>query len=274
MWQPFNARELNEPDGPFDSLPSHLRAPVWRWFERALPPDQGRWMQTLEEVAIKARLTVDYTISAQTLLSQIQRICIGFGDRFVVVVDAALHTIRPDENSRDQLDSILSTGWSAWTVAPDGLGLTSRVDPTAQAAAAQAIAPHDAASAELAEAWRCAYGPQPNASDAWDHSIKGIEFVLKPIVCPSDASATLGRVVGELNADLSRPSPLWKLVLPGPDKDYSVKRLVGMLQLLWPNSDRHGGSTYRPADLEESRALVHLAVTIVQWGRAGAISRR
>jgi hypothetical protein len=46
-----------------------------------------------------------------------------------------------------------------------------------------------------------------------------------------------------------------------------VQTLLAMLQLMWPNPDRHGGPNGRTPTIEEARAVVQLAVTIVQWGR-------
>ena len=50
-----------------------------------------------------------------------------------------------------------------------------------------------------------------------------------------------------------------------------MESLVAMLQLMWPNPDRHGG---RNPDMVEGRAVMHLALTIVQWARAGAIYKK
>jgi hypothetical protein len=48
-----------------------------------------------------------------------------------------------------------------------------------------------------------------------------------------------------------------------------------MLRLLWPNPDRHGSpQNRRTPTLQEAQAVVHLAVTIVQWGREGQIVRK
>jgi hypothetical protein len=49
--------------------------------------------------------------------------------------------------------------------------------------------------------------------------------------------------------------------------------LVSM-RLMWPNPDRHGGRGSRQPSLAEAPAVVHLAMTIVQWARAGVISKR
>lgn len=134
----------------------------------------------------------------------------------------------------------------------------------------QAVAPHDAASKELGEAWRKAYGQHTDPSAAWDHSIKAIEHILKPVVCPNKAKATLGSIVGDLCAQ----AHLWKLALPGKDGDFSVARLVSMLNLIWPNPDRHGDGTPTAVTLDQARAVVHVAVTVVQWGRAGVLTKR
>jgi hypothetical protein len=122
----------------------------------------------------------------------------------------------------------------------------------------------------MAEAWIAAYGRNPNASDAWDHSIKAVEAVLIPIVTPAKAKATLGDVVGSLGGQGSN----WQLALHGHDNSRSVAPLVSMLRLMWPNPDRHGSENSRQPSLEEAQAVVHLAVTIVQWARAGALSKR
>jgi hypothetical protein len=63
-------------------------------------------------------------------------------------------------------------------------------------------------------------GQDTDPSDAWDHSIKAIEHILKPVVCPTNAKATLGSIVVDLRAQ----ARLWKLALPGKDGDFSVDR--------------------------------------------------
>jgi hypothetical protein len=66
---------------------------------------------------------------------------------------------------------------------------------------------------------------------------------------------------------------LWQLALPGPDTANNVGPLVAMLRLLWPNPDHHGDpENSRPPTIEQARAVVHLAVTIVRWGRDGRSS--
>jgi hypothetical protein len=166
-----------------------------------------------------------------------------------------------------EVDRILEAGNSVWTAEFEE-GLFRRVEATATEAFEQAISPGDQASAHLHEAWLNAYGRHPDPSDAWDHAIKAVETVLTAIVEPSNSQATLGGGIGILRSQSSK----WKLELRGRGRDQSVEPLVKMLELVWVDPNRHGSSNPEaPATIEEARALVHLAVTIVQWGRDGLI---
>jgi hypothetical protein len=186
-------------------------------------------------------------------------------------VDALLHEFGHDGGRWvERLRRTLEAGHSAWAVAPDLSGLTRRVDPTAEAAVLQALDPAHAASNDLAAAWGSAYGHEPNASDAWDHSIKAVEHILQPVVSPNNPNATLGTIIRELR-DGKRN---FHFVLPGKDESREVEPLLAMLEMLWPNPDRHGGTKHRVPPLEEAQAVVHLAVTVVQWRRSGALTRR
>jgi hypothetical protein len=165
------------------------------------------------------------------------------------------------------LDQVLSDGGSAY--AATERGIEDRVDATAKMAFDAAIQPRDEASAQLSEAWGKGYGRDPDASDAWDHSIRAVEAVLRSIVCPNNKAATLSNVIGELRAGS------WKLNVPGRARDNSVVPLINMLELMWPEPNRHGSPTPEPpATLEAARAVVQLAVAIVQWGRDGQIVRK
>jgi hypothetical protein len=184
------------------------------------------------------------------------------------VIDALLNRFgSADRSWVNKLTEYLLVGNSALTVAPDGKSLTRRVDPTAEAAIAQAVAPHDTASDELAEAWRKAYGRDPDPSDAWDHSIKAVEAILIPIIVPTQDKPHLGHVLGQLD----RQGGPWELLLTTRQGIAPIETLVGMLRLIYPNPDRHPGPDRRVPTLEEARAIVHLAVTVVQWARSGVV---
>lgn len=116
----------------------------------------------------------------------------------------------------------------------------------------------------------CDSSDEPNPSDAWDHAIKAIEAVFIPLVVPAQAKPQLGHVIGELRSK----GQAWQFVLPGAGQAHSVDGVLGMLDLVWPNPDRHGGAQSRPPTVAEAEAVVHCAVTLVQWARAGALSKR
>ena len=90
-------------------------------------------------------------------------------------------------------------------------------------------------------------------------------------MCPNKAKANLGGVIG----DLDKQAHVWKLCLPGKELNEDVATLVSMLRLIWPNHDRHGGGDgKRIPTLQEARAVVTLAATIVQWHREGWVVAR
>jgi hypothetical protein len=122
------------------------------------------------------------------------------GERLLDVIHVVIQA-RPGVTDYVAIDQILSDGGSAYRATPRGI--EHRVDPTAQEAFEAAIRSRDHASNELAEAWSKAYGRDPDASDAWDHSIKAVEAVLRPISarttprqhCPT-SSVTFARSPG------------------------------------------------------------------------------
>lgn len=90
-----------------------------------------------------------------------------------------------------------------------------------------------------------------------------------PIVCPNNTKATLSNVIGELR------SQSWELRVRGGARDYTIEPLIKLLEVMWSDPNRHGAATpERPVTFEEARAVVHAAVTVVQWGRDGAVVRR
>jgi hypothetical protein len=257
------ARAGREPDpGPFRGAPEWLWTPLVDWLETLLMPGTSKEdTKTGHRVMARLRIPAVNWVHKRGPWASIE---VWFeeddsGERLLDVVHVVIQ-VRPADYER--VDALLSDGGSAY--AATERGIEDRVDATAQRAFDAAINPRDQASAELSEAWSKAYGREPDQSDAWDHSIKAVEAVLRPIVCPNDTKATLGRIIGLLG---STTDP-WKFLLRGQDRDYSVDALVDMLKLMWPDPNRHGSATPEPpATFEEARYVVQLAVTIVQWGR-------
>jgi hypothetical protein len=260
-------------DGPYEEVPSHLFGPLLEWIDTNFGGESGSSADVKggSRLAAAIRRGVVYEGNRITVRAVTASISPFDVDEPVLdAVDAVLHLDEMPLDARQSLDELLVLGGSVWRVDPAGRRLIRRVDETAVAAFEEASSPDDAASAELKEAWVSAYGRHPNASDAWDHSIKAVEAVLIPVVAPNKTKATLGDVVGILNSQGSQ----WQLDLRGHDNSQSVGPLVSMLRLMWPNPDRHGSGTSRTPSLTEAQEVVHLAVTLVQWARCNALLKR
>jgi hypothetical protein len=174
-----------------------------------------------------------------------------------------------------EVDRQLAYAHSIWMATKDGLEI--RADPTAMDAFTEASAPADEASAQLEEAWANAYDRGGDPSDAWDHAIKAVEAILRPIVVPMQDQAKIGQIVGELASKGDK----WDVGLlfnqerpPSTSPETPVQALVGMLRLIYPNPDRHVGPNHRTPTPEEARVVVQLAVAVVQWARDGQLVRK
>jgi hypothetical protein len=219
----------------------------------------------ISRVAVSCRIPLLSTYETTGTMDQVFQRCENDVDAYLDVVDATLQHSRGA--SAGDLREILDSGASAWTVAPDGLSLQRRVDPTAQASFVAATAPADAASAELSEAWSNVYGRNPDPSDGWDHAIKAVETLLGPIVIPANPKATLGTMLSALEGKPSK----WTLGLSSSGTTDGVETLSAALRLIWPNPDRHGGGQNRAPRLDEAIGVVQLAVTVVHWCRDGLL---
>jgi hypothetical protein len=273
-WERLSVREGRaQRDGPFEGVPPHLFDPLRNWVDHAFGGN-GHSMDDIEggsRLAAVIRWAPPRGYAHTTLtVRAVTKSLASEPDLILDAVDAALHLTEMSAVDCRKLDEVLSLGGSVWKVNGSRSGLVRHLGAATEAAFIDATSSPDTTSAVLQEGWINAYGRNPNASDAWDHSIKAVESCLIPILAPAKTKATLGDVVGVLNSQ----GRLWQLVLHGQDGNRSVAPLVSMLRLIWPNPDRHGGINRRHPSLDEARAVVHLAVTIVQWARAGVISRR
>jgi hypothetical protein len=159
---------------------------------------------------------------------------------------------------------LLAYGGSMWQAT--GKGLQRRVDEPTMVAFNAATAVPDSASDHLAQAWAGAYGRNARPASAWHHAIKALEVSLRKLVCPTNPTATLSDVIDELKTDQ------WRLEVRGRARDYTIDPLVQMLELVWPDPNRHGSPLPEPpATREEACAVVQLAVAIVRWARDGQI---
>jgi hypothetical protein len=272
-WQPLSVREgRRQPDGPWEGVPPHLRFPLRHWLEGVYGyrSKSGMRPEVMLAVAASLRLELPYTLLSDETMNRLIQTAEANDDLYLDMLDTCLRTIDFRDGAGPTLKATLEAAGSVWTVADNNRSLMRRVSSETQQALDRAATPADRASAELREAWSAVLARNPDSAKAWGHAIVAIEELSIPLVVPSQAKPNLGHVIGQLD----KQGALWKLALHGADGSQSVEPLVCMLRLMWPNPGRHGGAVARPISVEEAQDVVHLAVTIVQWLRTGALSKR
>jgi hypothetical protein len=255
-------------DGPYEGIPDHLRHPLTRWLENAytitpdtLTPDMDE--AGLERLAALLRINLRGT-DGYGMLSGILAWIDDNAERLLDVIHYTLQIPTRMPKRWNELDILLAYGGSVWTATDKGL--QRKVDATAMEAFYAATAFPDAVSDHLARAWAGAYGRNSFPASAWHHSIKALEASLRPVVCARNATATLAEIIDELK------TRQWILAIRGHARDYSIDPLVHMLELIWPDPNRHSSSTPElSATREEACAVVQLAIAVVQWSRDGLI---
>lgn len=268
-WMPLSVRRgLRGQPAMHEGVPGHLATGLTYWLEDVFGYRKpgGMNMKLMLRVASALEIPIANTLDGGNVQTELFQASARSEDLLLDLVDAAL---RFSSGSAAALREALHAGRSVWTLSDDARSLTRRVDATSEAAYRKVLEANDAASLELAEAWHAAYGREENPSDAWDHSIKAVEAVLIPIVCPKQSKPTLGHVLGALRADASA----WELALT-KEAHGDATPFTTMLELIWPNPDRHGSpEEQRQPSVTEARAVVHLAVTLVEWTRQGCIGK-
>lgn len=224
---------------------------------------QGSPMRTdlMLRVANRARVPVETGKVQSNLMYDLLADAESDPELMLDVIDATLSLADPNVSG---LLTAFEDAGSEWTVAEDGKSLEKRVDETARDQFAAATSAQDDAAQHLREAWHSTYGRHPNPSDAWDHAIKAVEAVLWQDVIPKDPHPTLGKIEKAIAAKPSK----WNLGIES-NSIGSVETLHALLAMVWVNPDRHSTQNPRVPTQSEVEGLVQIAVTIVQWTRAG-----
>ncbi len=250
-----------EDDGPFEGVPVHLQDALKKWLGPALR-DGAQTNEDVDDRAMKIAVRLRLATPGSSPRLALTNSLLFDPERFLDVLDMALSLSYG--HFSDSLNSYLDLGGSVWTVAPDGLSLRRRVTAAEQDAYMAAVTPLDEASDQLKQAWRAAYGRDPDPSGAWHHSIKAVETLLWSLVIPNNPKATLGLIISALQAKPGK----WTFRL-GPA---GVEAFTSVLCLIWPNPDRHGSGDSRQPTVEESETVVQTAVAVVGWLRKGALA--
>ena len=271
VWRPVVS--TGKEDALLEEFPSYLREAIFPWLRKRVGDEHS---------AVNSGFFVGFQNSAHT--------DIGFtSDAYLSWLDTVLPHLRKLDDatftnlldfglsteyvssSGHPLEKVLSDGGSAWTVVrwnQRHARLTKRVSDGVQQALQNVLSASDVASLKLQEAWVDAYGVSPRASVAFSHAVVAVETAALSVIPTHTPDPTLANLFSILEAD----EPKWRLIFRDSPKAPGGKALAAMLRTLWRGHEsRHGRPDYADATLEEARAAVILAATLVQWFNSGVV---
>lgn len=266
-WRPLSVRTgQREEDGPHEGVPDHVMPHLVDWIRDAVTQRSGYTDSSLLRLLVlRLEVVVPFDCQTHHHLDALLTEAVNDPQLMLDLVDMLLWA---RVGNSGNLDTALTTGGSVWSVAERGL--ERRVSDAEQEAKKAAVAPADAAADELSAAWRLAFGVRPDPSDAWDHAIKALEALLIPIVVPKQANPTLGHVVGVMKADPAK----WTVDLETNGDLTDGETLLGLLQLVWANPDRHGNVNSRVPTQAEAEKVVKIAVLTFGLCRNRQLTKR
>ena len=295
-WRPLGVDDdesVAEYDALHDGVPPWMRAFFWTWIQAALtirrrsrPSGMHNNVYTYDmlDTDLTEQLCLELQITLPNLRTDdvtpsngMQQFASALGvlqkhpDQLQIADYLLAHGPNTDSSV---LRDLLDRSKSAWTVGERAgrPGLVNRVPVGVQVAADAVMDRAGRAGIRLAKAWEKLYGLNPEPSAAYSLAIKAVEDAAVPVVSRTNAKATLGTVLGQMEAQGD-----WKLPM---ERDHpnatSGDVLISMMRMLWHGQhDRHGGQPSAPGDvsIEEAGVAVGIAVTLVSWFDAGLVSR-
>ncbi len=257
-----------------EEFPDYLREAIFQWMRDALKPSSG-FVSTEFLINFQNASRVDIGFQSNIYLNwnnQLLPYLREIDDRtFTNLLDYLASSTPFQPGTEHPLERILSEGGSAWTIIRWNniyARLTKRVPEGVTEVFHNVLSATDIASRKLQEAWLDAYGANPRASVAYSNAVVAVETAALTVIPVNRKDATLANLFSILEAD----NPKWRLVLRDSDKAPGAKSLAAMLRTLWRgHQSRHGRPDYTDATLEEARAAVILAATLVQWFTSGVI---
>ncbi len=278
-WRPFSKRDSSDTarryDGPFDGVPEWLKPSLMTWLVEFFFVHDDVMGEVYPRRDLILRLGRITNHALPVRLDSFGEALLSDAVLMLDATDFALSTLTQDvyygePDAVAALRQFLDDSRSVYTVGRNPAGgyeLQRRLPDEATAAATAAMSDDDRAAEHLQEAWSKAFGRHADPGGAYDHAVKAVEVVAKGTVSPKDSTATLGKMITALRDGHSK----WTCVI---DADGAVEKLAAMMDLLWKGHYRHGDETkpIKPTP-DAARAAVHLAVTLVQLFRSGAIRR-
>jgi hypothetical protein len=270
--------ELGFPSWVIPSI-AHFLRPFWGMtasYDHSFPS-----RDFVREAGIHLRLDLDWSGGHDRAGQSLWAATYRDPERLRRLVDFALGNIqigyffREAEVAVMELDRHLRDAGSVWQVrrvqGRDEYFLERRIDATTSAVLDTLTMEEMPDAKHLAQARMYAFGQKPQPDKAYDEAVKAVEAVAIPVVLPNDPKATLGKVIGEMRNDPTR----WTCTFTDPTADGQspVDVVIAMLGVLWTNeTDRHAPDV--PIEQEQAESALHMALTLVQMFRSGAIAKR
>lgn len=282
---PLSVRQGSRDPLPYsEGVPGHIRQQAFSWV-RSRISTSGFAPQVSLMVAHLGMPIVERT----TLEERVMQYCRSSDEAFLDVLDYLLHTRTTEHHPmsaysipRRDIDTavqtlidLLDAGRSCWKVSwvEESIGDTTtrrqyclerRVTEAAEGEYLRAREIGGKAGEKLTEAWHAAYGRDENAEQCWKSSIAAVEAALQPVVSPKNPGAGLGA----LRNDIKAAPQNWECDLPvwGDEKITPVEAFVSVLSRITYENGRHGGDA-RKSTIREARAVLMIAVAVVEWMR-------
>ena len=186
--------------------------------------------------------------------------------------------IRSVRREIEDLEGLLTSGNSAWTVDPTARGLAQRLSDEEQATFEAATEVGDDATAYLREAWAAAWGVSSNGDLAYAKAVDALEAAFRTEVCPKNDGASLGDIARDLGAKPEKWSARLTDARPQSDErrrpNAGVSLLSESLGIIFSANHRHAGADgYVKNTLDDGRDAVTLAAALIAMQRRGFLER-
>lgn len=291
IWRPLGVEtdaEIARYDALHDGVPAWMHSGFWNWIQESISVQSSYSDGSGHFPAAAQPLTSEMCQRLQVPLPDIGPTARGM-DEGKRQLSIAMQVLMAHPQPLQVADYLLANGGRAPGSALDGLlersksawkvgkraghpGLVRRVPEGVQAAADAAIAKAGRAGLNLARAWEELYGLAPNPSEAYRLAVRALEDAAVPVVSPTDPSATLGKVIAQMESQGD-----WRLPM---DREHSKARsgevLIALLRFIWHGQhDRHGGQPSAPGNvsLEEAKVAVSAAVAVINLFHEGLPTR-
>lgn len=287
VWRPlgYEGEGSAAYDALHDGVPKWMAASLWDWIQRQFTrtTTSGSSLSRnyrhesfdtglLREAERMCRFSAPYDGTHLSDGMRALRSAVEAEQVEIRIVDYLLSRKRQADS---ELHRLLLESGSAWAVGTRAgkVALVRRIPEGVQSAAGAVMDRAGHAGRRLAEAWDAAFGVGPDASKAYSLAVKAVEDAAAPVVVPTDANATLGKIIATV-----RDQGTWSLPMSREHgSSPSGTTLLSMMQTLWTGqSDRHGGGQDGtvPITQEAAESAVLLAVPLVQWFGSGLAARR